>query len=60
MCEISDEVIVVMDSSKIDQRGMHVIRPFAEITTLVTDSGLPKEYVEALASTGVKLCIVKA
>lgn len=59
MCDISNEIIVVMDSSKIAQSGIHVIRPLAEITTLVTDTGLPDHYAKALERAGVNLHLVK-
>ena len=58
MCDISSEIIAVTDSSKFDRRGFHVIRACTEITTLVTDSGLPQTYAQALTEAGVKLCIV--
>lgn len=60
MCDISREIIAVTDSSKFDQSGFHVICPYGDITTLVTDSGLPDRYASALADVGVKLCIVDA
>ncbi len=59
MCDISSEIIAVTDSSKFDQRGFHIIRHYTEITTLVTDSGLPERYADALTDAGVKLCIVE-
>lgn len=58
MCEISSEIIAITDSSKFDHRGFHIIRPFAEISTLVTDSGIPDRYRNELTDAGVKLVIV--
>ncbi len=60
MCNISTEIIAVTDSSKFDHRGFHVICPWKEITTLVTDSNIPKNYADVLHAAGVKLCIVDA
>lgn len=58
MCDISTEIIAVTDSSKFDHHGFHVICPWKEITTLVTDSHISKEYIDAFSAAGVKLCIV--
>jgi len=58
MCDVSSEVIVVTDSSKFDQRGFHVIRSYSDITTLVTDRGLPEAYADALSEAGVNVCLV--
>ena len=58
MCHISSEIIAVTDSSKFGQRGCHIIRPYHQITTLVTDCGIPDTYVNSLTKAGVKLCIV--
>ena len=60
MCDISTEIIAVTDSSKFDHRGYHVICPWKEITTLVTDSRIPQEYIHAFGRAGIQLCIVDA
>lgn len=58
MCDVSSEIIIVTDSSKFDHRGFHVIRSFRDISTLVTDRGLPKKYEDALSEAGVNVCLV--
>ena len=58
MCDVSSEIIAVTDSSKFDRRGFHIICACTDITTLVTDSGLPDSYRQLLADAGVQLCLV--
>ena len=58
MSDIAKQVIVVTDSSKAEREGLHIIRPHTEISTLVTDNGLPDRYAQALERAGVELCIV--
>jgi len=59
MCDIATEIIVVTDSSKFDQQAFHVICATNAIHTLVTDSGIPQAYVEALTKQGVQLHIIE-
>ncbi len=59
MCDLSSEIIAVTDSSKFNRRGFHIIRASTEISTLVTDSGIPDNYAQALTEAGVKLCLVE-
>lgn len=59
MCEIASEIIVVTDSSKFNARAFHRICPMQRIHTLVTDDGIPDEYVQALQRQGVRLHLVK-
>jgi DeoR family transcriptional regulator of aga operon len=58
MCDIANEIIVVTDSSKFDQRAFHVICGSANIHSLVTDSGIPEQYAEHLTKQGVQLHII--
>ena len=58
MCDLSTETIAVTDSSKFDRRVFHVICPWKEITTLVTDSNIPSSYADELSAVGIELCIV--
>lgn len=58
MCEISNRVIAVTDSSKFGKQSCHVIRKFAEIDVLITDSGIPAEYLNAFQEQGVEVVIV--
>ncbi|WKE65884.1 transcriptional repressor AgaR [Gallaecimonas kandeliae] len=58
MCDLAREIVVVTDSSKFNRAGVHQIRAFGEIDTLVTDSGIPDSFAQALKDAGVKLVIV--
>ncbi|WP_064609492.1 transcriptional repressor AgaR [Photobacterium sp. J15] len=59
MCEISEQVIAVADSSKFGKRSCHMIREFGNIDTLVTDSGIPDDYVQGLRDMKVNVIIVE-
>ncbi|MEI8672335.1 transcriptional repressor AgaR [Vibrio sp. SA48] len=58
MCEISEQVIAVADSSKFGKRSCHMIREFGNIDTLVTDSDIPEDYVHGLREMKVEVIIV--
>ncbi|MBV7387334.1 DeoR/GlpR family DNA-binding transcription regulator [Pasteurellaceae bacterium TAE3-ERU1] len=58
MCDVSNHVVAVTDSSKFGKQSCHVIRRAFEIDTLITDSGIPDEYVSALQDNGVEVIIV--
>ncbi|QYJ76537.1 MULTISPECIES: transcriptional repressor AgaR [Shewanella] len=59
MVDIATEVIVVTDSSKFDQQAFHVICPLLRIHRLVTDTGIPERYAQALEKQGVQLHLVE-
>ncbi|GAA0361066.1 transcriptional repressor AgaR [Bowmanella denitrificans] len=58
MCEMAEEIVVVTDSSKFERRAFHAICAIAQIHTLVTDSGIPQNYVDELDKLGIKLHLV--
>ncbi|MGR6645974.1 transcriptional repressor AgaR [Avibacterium paragallinarum] len=58
MCEISNQVIAVTDSSKFGKKSCHVIRKFADIDVLITDSGISPEYLTALQENNIEVIIV--
>lgn len=58
MCKISDQVIAVTDSSKFGKKSCHLIRKFADIDVLITDSGIPTEYLTALQDNNIEVIIV--
>lgn len=60
MCEVAKEVIAVSDSSKFNLSGVHKICSLADLDVLVTDSGVPPEFIDALEDHGVRLVIVEA
>ncbi len=59
MVEIASEVIVVTDSSKFDRQAFHVICPLMRIDRLITDTGIPERYAQALEQQGVHLHLIE-
>ncbi|MET4696749.1 transcriptional repressor AgaR [Endozoicomonas lisbonensis] len=57
MCDISSEIILVADSSKFGKKGYHLIRSFGAFNTLVTDKGIPADYLAGLQRQGVRVII---
>jgi len=57
MCEVAKEIIVVTDSSKFNQTGIHKICSFDKITTIITDPNIPDNFSQALKKAGVKIVI---
>lgn len=58
MCDISETIIAVADSTKFSKRSCHMIREFGEIDVLVTDSGIPDEYIQELKEHKIEVIIV--
>ena len=58
MCECADTVIVVTDSSKFGKKSLHTILPLESIDILVTDSNIPKEFIDELTRLNIELFIV--
>lgn len=59
MCEISERVIAVVDSTKFGKRSCHMIREFGHIDTVVTDSDIPEDYLQGLRDMKVDVIIVE-
>ncbi|KEI73354.1 transcriptional repressor AgaR [Endozoicomonas elysicola] len=57
MCDISSEIILLADSSKFGSKGYHFIRSFGAFHTLVTDKGIPADYMAGLQRQGVRVII---
>jgi len=55
IARVADQVVVVADSGKIGNRKLQTILSFEEIHTLVTDTGAPVEFVQALRDKGVNV-----
>ncbi len=58
MVEISNEVIVLVDSSKFLRRSFAVIAPISKIHTVITDKNIPQEELTNLQNQGVKVITV--
>lgn len=57
MCEVAREVIAVTDASKFGRKSFCMIRDAGGIDTLITDSRIPDNYLQALTAMGVKVVI---
>ncbi len=55
MVRAAARVIVVADSSKVDNVGFTTIIPLTEIHTLITDTGAPAGFVAALRQMGIEV-----
>ncbi len=54
----SDQVIAVIDSSKIGRRGLATVVPLTDIDILITDDGAPPDFVARVRALGVEVRIV--
>lgn len=59
MCESAEIVIVVTDSTKFGKRSLHSILKLESIDILVTDSGIPKVFIDELKRLNIDVHIVK-
>lgn len=60
MLDISQQRILLADSSKFGRYGLHRIGATEIIDILITDSGIPDQYANHLESVGVELIVVDA
>ncbi|MGC8787865.1 MAG: DeoR/GlpR family DNA-binding transcription regulator [Anaerolineae bacterium] len=54
----SDQVIAVIDSSKIGRKGLATVVPLTDIDILITDDGAPPDFVAQVTALGVEVRIV--
>nr|MBC7243716.1 DeoR/GlpR transcriptional regulator [Chloroflexota bacterium] len=54
----SEQVIAVIDSSKIGRKGLATVVPLTEIDILITDDGAPPDFVAQAIALGVEVRIV--
>jgi len=57
MIEISRQIIVLADSSKVKKRSLAVICPLSKVDILVTDDGLSPDYQAKLEQLGLEVII---
>lgn len=57
MIEMSNQVIVLADSSKIGKRSLAFICPISKIDILITDDGISSEQKKSIENIGIKLII---
>lgn len=55
--QISRQIIVLADSSKVNKRSLAVICPLSKIDILITDEGLLPEYKSKLEQLGIEVII---
>jgi DeoR family transcriptional regulator of aga operon len=56
--ENSKKVIVLVDSSKFQRKGIMNFASLSEVNVIVTDSGIPQEYSKLLSGMKVELLVV--
>ena len=55
MIKVSEEVVVVADSSKIGKLGFTLIAPLQKVHKLITGTGADKAFVEELKNRGIEI-----
>jgi len=58
MVEIANEIILVVDSSKIGTIGLISVQPINRIHKLITDTGAPQDFVDQLREQGIEVILV--
>ncbi|WJG09605.1 transcriptional repressor AgaR [Aliiglaciecola sp. LCG003] len=58
MCKVASEIIVVTDSSKFGHVCLHKILEPMGVSQIVTDSNIPKDYLDGLRRIGIKITLV--
>jgi DeoR family transcriptional regulator, ulaG and ulaABCDEF operon transcriptional repressor len=53
----ADEIIVLADSSKLQQRSSMIVAPLNRISTVITDEGARAEQLDVLRSAGIRVVI---
>ena len=56
----ADELVVLVDSSKFEQRSSLMLCPLNRITTVITDEGIPDKAAAMLEAAGVSLIVAPA
>jgi len=58
MIEVGKKVIIVADSSKFGKVCLMHMADFSGVHTIVSDTGVPGEFIQAIEETGVELILV--
>jgi DeoR/GlpR family transcriptional regulator of sugar metabolism len=58
MVDVTNEVILVVDSSKIGKKGLISIVPLNRIHKMVTDNGAPPEFIQEMQKLGIEMIVV--
>ena len=54
----SRQTILVTDSSKFGKDASVIVGPLTCVDTIITDSGIPQEFVEGIREAGIELIII--
>lgn len=57
MCEVTDKIIAITDSSKFGRKSFCMIEKVKNIDYVVTDSGIPPNYLSELYTLGINVII---
>ena len=58
MCQVSGQIIAMTDSTKFGRKSFCTIENVNPIKTIITDSKIPKDYLEQLHTLGINVVIV--
>lgn len=58
MMEVSDRIILALDSSKFGRTRYYRIGDVRQVSTIVTDDGAPRDFVDALRRDGIDVVLV--
>lgn len=56
----ADELVVLVDSSKFEQRSSHVLCPLSRIAAVITDDGIPDHAATMLEAADVTLIVARS
>ena len=56
----AEQLVVIADSSKFNQRGSMAVCPLSRVHTLITDQGAPQQMIDLLKSQGVQVLMADA
>ena len=59
IARVADQIVVVVDASKIGNKKLQTILPFEEIHALVTDARAPMDFVQKLRERGVNVIVAQ-
>lgn len=54
----AEQLVVIADSSKFEQRGSMAVCPLSRVATLITDSGAPAAALDAVRAAGVEVIVL--
>lgn len=59
MVEVADQLIVLADHSKIGRVALSRFAPISAVSTLITDSGTPQDFIEELRKRSVEVIVAE-